>query len=181
MKHLWLLIGFATIGTACGSSEDSALGGSSGAGGSGGSAAGAGGVAGQGAASGAGGSAGLATGGTAGKGGAIGSGGNGGTQSCAQLEADYASALAQAKQCDPTSLQCTQTVDSQLACPCPTFANPAQKEAMQKLAALSQKWSGANCGAGVSCPLVPCGNPASASCEVGGNAAASCSDAPGSR
>lgn len=176
----------AALAFACGGSDDSGLGststgGSSGSGGtssggSGGSATG--GTAGSGTGGTAtGGTAGTAAGGTAG----TASGGSAGAPplDCGGLEAAYAEALEQAKVCangpDPV-IPCSEKVPNELACPCETFVNPGNSEAVTKLHDLEEQWKKQECGKNVPCPEIACPVPASAICSNSGGKGGHCED-----
>lgn len=109
-------------------------------------------------------------GGSGGSGG--GSGGSGGTMgmSCSELAKAYAVALAEAKLCNSliNSLQCTQMVDDVLDCPCSTFVNPANTEAMQKLGSLKAEWGAKQCMEGRACPAIACVAPQGGGCQPNG-------------
>jgi hypothetical protein len=123
---------------------------------------GAGGGTGQGGATG---GAGPGTGGTGGTGGA-------GGASCAQLQTEYASALARAKTCSPNlASQCGKTAPDQLACPCPTFVNDTAG-----LDAIKARWSQAGCQDSTVCPAIACVSPRSATCRPSDAGGASCVD-----
>ncbi|MBE7479786.1 MAG: hypothetical protein HS104_07360 [Polyangiaceae bacterium] len=110
-----------------------------------------------------------------------GKGGTGGTggSSCSGLEADYKTTLAAAKECStllPT-LQCTVLVDDQLACPCSTYANPANTAEITKLQQLKTSWVTSGCNVGVICPAIACLVPSGASCTgSSGTKSGSCVD-----
>lgn len=149
--------GSATGGTA--GSGGSAAGGASGSAG----AAGGGGSAGSGGASGAGGKP-----GTGGLGGTGGTGGTG-SKTCAQLEADYAKALAKAKSCSGILpvVQCAESVQDELACPCPTFVEATNTAAIAELKALEKQWKDDGCNV-IVCPAIACVSPGSAACSSAG-------------
>ena len=98
-----------------------------------------------------------------------GSGGSGGTdaggKTCQDLTSEYAAALADAKKCDPAvnTLLCTAKTGSALFCGCPTFYNPANKDAVNQLATLSQQAQAMGCQ--VPCPAIGCTDPTSAGCS----------------
>jgi hypothetical protein len=180
MHARWFLavaVGLVALG--CGSSDDSGLGGS-GKGGSGGSNTGGsstGGASGSGTGGTAtGGSAGTAAGGTAGHA----SGGTAGTSGgdCTGLEKEYASKLEEAKTCNSISgtLQCTKKMPNQLACPCETFVNAENAEAINALAALKTQWENQNCDENVFCPEIACQEPAGATCTNSDGKGSHCSD-----
>ena len=90
-------------------------------------------------------------------------------ETCANLEADHAAALAAAKGCNgalPPS-QCTLLVPDALSCPCDTFANPANTTAFAELEALGASWASAGCDALADCANVVCVPPAAPSCASG--------------
>lgn len=188
MKARWTvtLATLGALGFACGSSDDSGLGTSTGGSSSGGSNSGgsssggssSGGTGGSstGGASGSGtggtatgGTAGAATGGTAGA--ATGGSAGAGPVSCAELESAYAKALGEAKVCangpDPVP-PCSLEVPNELACPCETFVNPANSGAVSTLEALKEQWGKQQCGKNVACPEIACPVPASAICSSSG-------------
>lgn len=191
MQARWS-ISFAAVGAAlafaCGSSDDSELGTSSGgtsgsggsaganSGGSGGSTTGGSAGTGTGGTS-TGGSAGTATGGSAGS--ATGGSAGAGPLDCGGLEAAYAEALEQAKACEngPDPVQpCSLQVPNELACPCETFVNPGNSEAVTKLEALKEQWETQQCGKNVACPEIACPVPASAICSSSGGKGSHCVD-----
>jgi hypothetical protein len=120
----------------------------------------------------------LVTGGTGGMLVTGGTGGFAGNPTCAQLEQQYAVTLAQAKACDPfvSALQCTVTVPDQLACPCSTYANPANQDAMTQLELLQKQYSVESCIH--LCPAMTCPLPQAAGCVPNGaeGDASSCQD-----
>ena len=181
----------AALAFACGSSDDSGLGTSSGgtsggggsgnstsggSGGSGGSATG--GTAGSGTGGGAtGGTAGANTGGTAGT--ASGGSAGAGPLDCDGLEAAYAEALNAAKVCanGPDPVQpCSDKVPNELSCPCETFVNPANDEAVKTLESLTEQWDTKGCGKNVACPEIACPVPASGLCTNSGGKGTHCED-----
>jgi hypothetical protein len=146
-------------------------GGTSGGGGQGGAPTGNGGAAGDTPAGGSGGGAGGAGGGITGAGGGgiaghggggqAGNGGGGG-QTCAQLETDYSTALAAARQCTPGATnQCQHLVQMSLACTgCSEYVND-----VTTLDTIETEWNDQNCAAMPhACPLIACFTPASAVC-----------------
>jgi hypothetical protein len=146
--------------------------GAAGAGGKGGAtgAAGAGGKGGATGTAGAGGKGGAT--GTAGAGGATGTAGKTGTdggaadagETCAQIEADYAAALAAAQKCNLAlnRLTCQLQASTGLRCPGCTVWVDDDRE----LKAIAAKWDAAGCAAmGVKiCPLIACVAPGKAMC-----------------
>ncbi|MCA9618086.1 MAG: hypothetical protein KC731_03635, partial [Myxococcales bacterium] len=83
----------------------------------------------------------------------------------------YQEALARAKSCAPQLPveQCNVEVDDALACPCPTFAESGNTEALAKLDELKKEWDAAQCGAVIDCPAIACVEPKGASCDPGTN------------
>ena len=156
--RLWLVVVGAAL-LACGGQTAKSGTGGGGSGGSGGSTGGSGGA-----------------GGTTG--GSGGSGGSGGNPQCAELEQEYADYLAQAKSCNSliNSLQCTESIDDSLACPCPTYVNPANADAVAKLEQLQTAWDALPCQ--VPCPLLTCPAPQGSGCvpNGGGGDADGCQD-----
>lgn len=109
-----------------------------------------------------------ATGGTGGST-AGGTGGSGGLPiECNELGKLYAAALADAKLCSPmiNSLQCTLVFPDELACPCNTYVNPDNAQAVQTLQVLLKQWASAGCV--VPCPAIACIEPQGAGCELSG-------------
>jgi hypothetical protein len=86
-----------------------------------------------------------------------------GAVTCNSLENEYALALQQAKKCTSTS-QCTKLVDHQLACPCPTFVNPNNTQALGEMANLQTMWLSMKCYKNIFCPAVMCPVPVGAKC-----------------
>src|SRR5690606_19360236 len=127
--------------------------GGSGANGSGANGAGGNGAGGSGAGAG-GGQAGQGTGGDAGGGGDAGSGGV--SARCVELADEYRTALERAKACNPSIdvEQCTEKVDDQLPCPCPTFINPNNTQAVAALEEAKEAWVAQGCGDDVACPAI---------------------------
>jgi hypothetical protein len=178
----------AALAFACGGDAESGLGnssgGSSGSGGSAGSAtggasgSGTGGTATGGSAGAAtGGSAGAATGGSAGA--ATGGSAGAGPVTCADLESAYAKALDAAKLCanGPDPVQpCSELVPNELACPCETFVNPGNTEAVKTLHDLQDQWTKQDCGKNIACPEIACPVPASAICSSSGGKGSHCVD-----
>jgi hypothetical protein len=114
--------------------------------------------------------------------------------SCAQLNQAYMKTVQQAKTCCPT---CKSSVDqcallvwhalpTGCPCPCQTYVNPSNKQDLQKLKDLEQKWLAQKCGPGLPppqmdcCALYPACQPAKfgASC-IGTGAQGTCQDSPG--
>jgi Kazal-type serine protease inhibitor domain len=87
---------------------------------------------------------------------------------CAVLETAYATALAEAKTCDPAIdiEQCTERIGDALACPCPTSFNP-DNAAAETLKSLKDAWDDQQCGALISCPAVECPEITAATCLPG--------------
>ena len=90
--------------------------------------------------------------------------------SCTQLEQQYSAYLAQAKGCNSliNSLQCTQLVDTELACPCSTYVNPANTDALKRLAELKTEFGQKMCMEGVACPAIACIEPQGSACQPNG-------------
>lgn len=72
---------------------------------------------------------------------------------CAEISADYAAALAQAKRCDPklSKVQCAVRVPSSLQCGCPTAFN-YETPALNRLAL---EWQRNECSTNVLCGACP--------------------------
>jgi hypothetical protein len=71
---------------------------------------------------------------------------------CQDLERDYATALADAKSCDPNlANQCSKLVDEGLVCSCGAFVNPEKGEAIATAQALQQEYAGGQCRGNVLC------------------------------
>lgn len=78
---------------------------------------------------------------------------------CQQLEADYASLLGRARECNPwTEMnECTKKIPGNLGCPCDTYVNTGKLTELQQLYALTQQWATAGCSpckTGVCRPVV---------------------------
>jgi len=125
-----------------------------------------------------GGTCGGGTGGGGTGGGGTGGGATDGGTSCQQLASDYLTALAAAKACNPilAVLQCTKVVEDELPCPCSTYVNPGNTEALAKLDALKAQWAAQNCQFGVICPAVLCKEPTGAVCQGSAQGSGSCKD-----
>jgi len=89
---------------------------------------------------------------------------------CDDLEVQYTSALAAARSCSPILAfeQCTEEVPDQLACPCTTFINPGNTEAVNQLRRLQGLWNDNGCGDLIDCPAVACVEPGYSFCEPTG-------------
>ena len=85
-------------------------------------------------------------------------------QACADLETQYAAALAEAKQCSPQLPveQCLSTADDALACPCPTTVNKGP--GTEKMDQLREQWNNLGCGDVIDCPEIACPEPAAGQC-----------------
>lgn len=134
-----------------------------------------------------GGGAGGTTGGSGGAGGTTGgaggtvTGGVGGVPAqCDQLEVQYQSALGLAKICNSliNSIQCTEAIATELACPCTTYVNPGNTEALKTLKELQAAWAAQGCNEGVACVTAECPVPQGAGCVLngGGGDADMCKD-----
>lgn len=96
---------------------------------------------------------------------------------CADLETQYADALAKAKECSPMLPveQCLSKANDALACPCPTFVN--EGDGKQQMDQLQQQWDALDCGMLVNCPEIACPEPAAAQCTPSSNGTGGvCSD-----
>ncbi len=102
--------------------------------------------------------------------GTAGTGGVAGAQSCQELEGPYANALDAAKQCDSliNAVQCTMLMPNRVVCPCDTYVNPSNDEAIEVLTALLEAAidMGCACAADYDCPPLQAGGCASDSGEV---------------
>lgn len=101
---------------------------------------------------------------------------------CNEIYKAYKTAVQQAKTCAPEdpNIPCTLKVWDNLPtgcpCSCETYANPANKAALQQMKALEQKWVGQQCGPGLPpppdmscCALYPmCVTLSGASCSSAG-------------
>jgi hypothetical protein len=155
----WLhVLSAAALAVACGGKTA----GAGGTGGAGGTCGGTGGTSTGGTSTGGTSTGGTSTGGTS-------TGGTSGT-SCAELEGMYAAALAEAKSCNSliNSLQCTQQVNDELACPCTTYVNPANADAMAMLAKAQEEWKLQGCGDNIGCPAIACPVPQGGGCVPNG-------------
>lgn len=114
-----------------------------------------------------------ARGGGSGKGGGSGgTAGTGGGATCAQLQNDYDTALAQARSCSPgANNQCQQNAPSSLACGCETFVNDTST-----LDAIRSRWNQANCQNQTVCPAAACLQPRSSSCRPADGGGSACVD-----
>lgn len=77
---------------------------------------------------------------------------------CDNLIQAYAAQLNAARVCAPEidQPQCTETVDDELQCPCPTFINPANTSAVSALVFFRESWDAEGCGEQIACPAVEC-------------------------
>jgi hypothetical protein len=116
------------------------------------------------------GSGGSGAGGTSGTGTSSSTSGTGttGTDPCDALPVQYAQALATAHSCNPAidSPQCTLVVDDKLDCPCSTYVNPDNVEAVAQLGTLQSEWQVAHCTTG--CPPISCPVLQGAGCAADG-------------
>jgi hypothetical protein len=100
--------------------------------------------------------------------------------SCDELGQAYREALAEAKACEPGGdSPCTEEVDDALACPCPTFINPGNEDAVAELASLASAWKEADCSKGIDCPAIECDIPKGAQCDSSGSGSGHCEDGNG--
>jgi hypothetical protein len=83
------------------------------------------------------------------------------TTLCDRLAKDYDAVIQAARACCPPclSIQCTTRVDSELACPCPTYVNSLPPSARNKLDDLRNQWKAQMCqikqpGACKPCPKI---------------------------
>lgn len=97
-------------------------------------------------------------GGAPGSGGVTGYGGQipasgGAANQCVALGIEMAQAVQAAKECNPvlSSEQCTQLVSASVPCGCPTFANPKNNDAIDRLSQIQQGYAKLGCGLGVAC------------------------------
>lgn len=75
---------------------------------------------------------------------------------CEAAQQTYAQALEQAKRCDPSRPnQCTAQAAEGLACGCPTFVNPLQRDAVTTLKTAQQQYSEASCNLNINCGPCP--------------------------
>jgi hypothetical protein len=147
MMRRTLVVGaFLALASACGGKTDVDNGG----GGSGGATGGSGG----------------ATGGTTSGGSGGATGGAGGIQECDALLKSYGSTLSQAKKCNPfiNSIQCTQQVDDNIDCGCPTYVNPDNKDELLKLLAIVDEWNSLQCDQWINCGGAMCQPPQGSGC-----------------
>jgi hypothetical protein len=90
-----------------------------------------------------------------------------GCDSCLDISNRYASALEDAKACDPSQpSQCSELVIEGLACGCETFANADAGGALAAASLAQQQYRALSCGEGISCG--PCQAPLSAYCSAAG-------------
>ena len=88
--------------------------------------------------------------------------------SCSVIARDYDAVLQRARACNPmaaTAAQCRERVDSQLPCPCPTYANGNDRAALARLAQLAARWRARDCAAEVMCAQVMCQPAKSGNCQ----------------
>jgi hypothetical protein len=66
---------------------------------------------------------------------------------CAILNQEYVLAVQEARACDPLldTKQCTLRVWDSLACSCPNYVNPRNKEARDHMNSVVQAWQGGGC------------------------------------
>jgi hypothetical protein len=117
--------------------------------------------------------------GTGGSGGSTDAGSSDASDPCPALEAAYASALPDAKRCDPNATTaCQKLVSTSIACSgCSTVVNDTSG-----LDAIEQEWQAAGCASMPRvCPAIACRIPGTGQCVVSSTAAggASCVDAVG--
>jgi len=88
--------------------------------------------------------------------------------SCSDFTTKYQATLNEAARCDPSldSVQCTLSIGDSLTCGCITFANPANKTALEALGSLQAQYESAGCGNGVVCG--PCPEPQRSYCSPQG-------------
>ncbi|HET9934255.1 MAG TPA: hypothetical protein VFQ35_26315 [Polyangiaceae bacterium] len=116
-------------------------------------------------------SGGSSPGGSPGVGGALSGGatGVGGAMNqCPTFAMQMSQLVEEAKKCNPvlSSEQCTQLIEPGLNCACPTFANPQQKDAIQKLKSVYESYIELGCGMTVVCG--PCLEPNRGYCSPQG-------------
>jgi hypothetical protein len=113
---------------------------------------------------------GAAAGGMSGAGGAAGAAG----AVCMSINQDYASAQEQAQSCDPNAAddQCTQKVAVGTVCGCYSFANPANADAIARMAEDQRAFNDNQCVGGVTCGA--CLEPVRGRCSADGH----CEDVP---
>ncbi len=99
---------------------------------------------------------------------------------CKPLETQYAAALKAAKVCNPllTVVQCTVTVDDQLACPCLTHVDQSHQAEITLMANLKAQWQKLGCQQGVVCPNGPCPVTNGICTSSGGSTSGVCVDKP---
>ena len=64
---------------------------------------------------------------------------------CTALGQEYALAVQEARSCDLGTRQCTLRVLSSLACACPIYVNPRNKDANDKMKSVLHAWYGGGC------------------------------------
>jgi hypothetical protein len=88
-----------------------------------------------------------------------------GCDSCLDISNRYASALEDAKACDPSQPnQCSELVIEGLACGCETFANADAGGALAAASLAEQQYRALSCGEGITCG--PCQAPISGYCSA---------------
>jgi hypothetical protein len=99
---------------------------------------------------------------------------------CQHLETQYAAALKAAKVCNPvlTVVQCTVTVDDELACPCLTHVDQSHQAEITLMANLKAQWKKLGCQQGVVCHGGPCPVTTGVCTSSGGPTAGVCVDKP---
>ncbi len=103
---------------------------------------------------------------------------------CSDIALGYINVIKAARLCTladgPKGPQCTLKVDDKIACPCPTFINPANKASVTALASLKTAWKANKCDANRgACPPVTCNVPTGSACKgtsTGGNKKGTCQD-----
>ena len=86
----------------------------------------------------------------------------GACKTCSELNTEYTEAVVKAKACNPliNKLQCTQKVDNNLGCPCPTYIEPGNPAALAALNLARHRWEQQGCtqwDCGMSCGKPPTG------------------------
>ena len=96
---------------------------------------------------------------------------------CQDLEMSYGEALRDAKRCEPNGGNtCTELMQNELTCPCNTFVNGANDEALAELEDLQSQWLQAGCHNDILCPDIACAEPMSAECDSSGQGSGTCRD-----
>ena len=106
-------------------------------------------------------------GGSGGIGGSLGGASGGGGSPCQAIIDSYGETMKSAKGCNPfiDLNECTGTAPNSIICSCaPTYVNPANAEAIEKLTQIQDEAFARNC-LPLSCPAIACEQPVLGTCE----------------